>query len=233
MGDAARLLAIERELERTFVREEQRAQRAAGGWSAALICFHLAQWRERLRAGFVEFQAGRTYTGPGNSDEVNDRELPTGRDLPLSQTSLRADQALEEVMALYDSLGEREFKWGMTNTTGDSIVRNSYFHPRVHIAAYWQENGDQRRAHQLLENTAGELRELWPSPVILGAGLYNLAGARVAQGLHEEAVDLLDEAAPMRPDILERAGQDPELAKLRGDPRFQELTGGPSGVESA
>jgi len=150
--------------------------------------------------------------------------MPAGCDLPLGQTSVRADQSLGELMALYTSLGEREFRWTTTFTTGDAIVRNSYFHPRVHIGAYWQENRDERRAHQLIENTVGERRELWPSPVILGAGLYSLATARVAQGDCDSAIDLLDEAAPMRPDILRQAHGDPDLAALRGDPRFEELT---------
>ena len=197
MGDVARLLAAQRELERTFVSEALRLERVPNGWSAALICFHVAQWRERLGAALTELQAGRPYSQPGDVDEL---------------------------ISLYSSLGEREFRWTLTSTTGDAIVRNSYFHPRVHIGAYWQDNRDERRAHQLIENTVGQLRELWPSPVILGAGLYNLATVRVAQGDCESAIDLLDEAAPMRPDILRRAPGDPDLAALQGNARFQELT---------
>ena len=233
MGDTARLLTIERELERSFVQEEERDVRSPAGWTAALICFHLAQWRERLSVALTDFSRGQSYSQPANVDELNDRELASGRDLPLSQTSVRADQTLANVIELYGSIGEREFEWTITKTTGDAVLRNSYMHPRTHISTYWRENGDERRAHQLIENTVGELRELWPSPVILGAAVYNLACARVAQGRLDEALDLLDEASPMRPDILERAGLDAELAPLRGDARFEELTGGPSGVQTA
>jgi len=226
VGDVGRLLAVERELERTFVSEALRLEPAPNGWPVALICFHLAQWRERLGTALTDFQAGHPYSHPVDVDveEVDDLELPIGCDLPLGQTSVRADQSLGELMALYASLGEREFRWTTTYTTGDAIVRNSYFHPRVHIGTYWHENHEERRAHQLIENTVGELRELWPSPIILGAGLYSLATARVAQGDRESAIDLLDEAAPMRPDILRHAHGDPDLAALKGDPRFEELT---------
>jgi len=224
MGDVGRLLAAERELERTFVSEALRLDTAPTGWTVALICFHLAQWRERLGTALTDFQAGHAYCQPGDVDEVNDSEMPSGCDLPLGQTSVRADQSLGELMTLYAALGEREFRWTTTFTTGDAIVRNSYFHPRVHIGAYWHENREERRAHQLIENTVGQLRELWPSPVILGAGLYNLAAARVAQGDRDSAIDLLDEAAQMRPDILRHAHGDPDLAALKGIPRFEELT---------
>src|SRR5579864_854229 len=153
MGDVCRLLAVERELERSFVSEALRLESAPTGWPVALICFHVAQCRERLGAALTDFQSGHAYSQPCDADDVNDREIPTGGDLPLGQTSVRADQSLGELMALYTSLGEREFRWTQTFTTGDAIVRNSFFHPRVHIGAYWQENRGERRAHPLLENT--------------------------------------------------------------------------------
>jgi hypothetical protein len=102
-------------------------------------------------------------------------------------------------------------------------VRNSYFHPRLHISDYWHESGSNDRAHSLIESTVDELRELWPSPLILGAGLYNLACVRAGQDRHAEALDLLEEAAPMRPDLCAAAAQDSDLADLQDEPRFQAI----------
>ena len=86
---------------------------------------------------------------------------------------------------------------------------------------YWHENGGNDRAHSLIESTVDELREMWPSPVILGAGLYNLACVRAGENRREEALDLLEEAAPMRPDLRTAAAREPDLAGLRDEPRFQ------------
>ena len=233
MGDAGRLLTIERDLERSFADEEQRLARVPVGWPPAVIFFHVAQWRERLRSALAEFAAGRQHAQPGNVDEINDREIPMGHDLPLSQVAARAESELSELIQLYAATGDREFRWTLTSTTGDAVVRNSYFHPRLHISAYWRQNGDERRAHQLLENTVVALRELWPSPFILGTGLYNLATARVAQGRNDEALGLLEEARPMRPDIVERAASDADLAALRGHPRFERLARPGSAVEGS
>ena len=44
---------------------------------------------------------------------------------------------------------------------------------------------------------------------------------RVGQGRHTDALDLLEEAAPMRPDLCAAAGRDSDLAGLRDEPRFQ------------
>jgi hypothetical protein len=222
--EPGRLLEIERDLERSFVAEETALDREAKGWPAALIMFHLARWRERLRRGLTDFQAGRPYTPPpANIDEFNDQELQTGRGLTLAETSARAAAELGELIDLSSKVGVQPFKWNLTGTTGDALVRNSYFHPRVHISTYWHENGDNDRAHRLIETTVDELREMWPSPLILGAGLYNLACVRAGEGRHGDALDLLEEAAPMRPDLCAAAAGDQDLQPLRGDSRFQAI----------
>src|SRR5579859_1231211 len=216
---------MERELERSFVAEEAGLNREPKGWPAALIMFHVAQWRERLRVGLADLDAGRPYTPPPTKiNELNDQELPTGRGLTLEETSTRADAALGALIELSSKVGDQPFKWGLTQTTGDALVRNSYFHPRLHIGDYWHENGGNDRAHSLIESTVDELREMWPSPLILGAGLYNLACVRAGQDRHNEALDLLEEAAPMRPDLCAAAAQDSDLARLRNEPRFQAIT---------
>ena len=216
---------MERDLERSFVEEERSLGRQPNGWPPALLFFHIAQWRERLRGALTDFHSGREFKPPpANIDEFNDVELSAGHAVSLSESYVRADAALAALIDFCPAVGEQPFTWYITRTTGDALVRNSYFHPRVHIAAYWQENHDAPRAHDLVERTVCELRELWPSPLILGAGLYNLAGVRVAQGRHDDALTLLVEAAPMRPDIISRAGADEDLAPLRDDARFRKLT---------
>jgi hypothetical protein len=222
--DPSRLLQLERDLERSFVAEEIALAREPKGWPASLNMFHIAAWRGRLRRGLGDFHAGRPYTPPpANIDEFNDAELPSGQGVSLEDASGRADEALAALIELSGQVGNQPFKWNLTSTTGDALVRNSYFHPRVHITAYWQENGEDARAHNLVENTVAELREIWPSPIVLGAGLYNLACVRVEQGRRSDALDLLEEAAPMRPDLCAAAARDSDLAPLRDEPRFQAL----------
>src|SRR6266851_5396098 len=131
------------------------------GWPASLIMFHIARWRERLRSGLTDFDAGRPYTPPpANIDEFNDQELPSGRDLTLKETSARADAELEALTGLIAKVGDQPFNWNLARTTGDALVRNSYFHPRMHISEYWHENGGNDRAHDLIETTATDLREM-------------------------------------------------------------------------
>ena len=202
--------------------KEAALDREPKGWPAALIMFHVARWRERLRNGLADLDTGRPYTSPTvDINELNDQELPAGRELTLEETSARADAALGALIGLSSKVGDQPFQWGLTQTTGDALVRNSYFHPRMHISEYWHENGGNDRAHSLIESTATELREMWPAPLILGAALYNLACVRAGQDRLGEALDLLEEAGPMRPDLCAGAARDSDLAGLRDEPRFQ------------
>ena len=61
---------------------------------------------------------------------------------------------------------------------------------------------------------------------ILGAALYNLAGLRAAQRRVDEALDLLEEALPMRPDLRAGAADERDLAPLRDSQRFRAIIEG-------
>jgi hypothetical protein len=75
----------------------------------------------------------------------------------------------------------------------------------------------------MLEEAATVLRSAAAPPFCLGAALYNLVAVRVGQGRASDALDLLEEASPMRPDLWAAAAQDSDLASLRDEPRFQAL----------
>ena len=223
-SDVRKALESQRDLEREFVAEALKSETQPKGWPAALVMFHLSMWRERLRNALTEFRHAQPYTAPPESiDEVNDAELASGIGTPLPDAAARADKLLTELIALAGELGDRPFKWFTANTTGEALLRNSYVHPRNHIAEYLKENGDHAAAHRLVEDGASEMRAIGASPYILGATLYNLAAVRAVQGRVDEALSLLEEAAPMRPDAVLLAAGDADFAPLRDNARFQAL----------
>ena len=226
--DARELLEAERETERRFVAAAMAvaAEDEPKGWPAALIMFHLAQWRGRLRRSLTDHRDGRSYEPlPADIDAFNDAELPEGAHVSLREAASRADAELVTLIGLAALDGP--FAWGLTNTSSEALLRNSYIHPRNHIAQYLKENGDERAAQELLEATASELRKVSAPPFILGAALYNLACVRAAQDRRSDALDLLEEMAPMRPDLRTAAARDADLTALRGEVRFQTIVTAP------
>lgn len=187
--------------------------------------YHLGMWRERLRNAFAEVNDGKPFTHPPTGvDELNDAELPHGIGTPLADAAARLDLLLGELIELYGKVGERPFDWYAAANTSEAVLRNSYTHPRVHLAAYWTENGHLDRAARLWEDAQPDLMACEVSPRFVALAQYNLACVRVAQGELDEAMRLLEEALPASEVLKAAAPKDAELEALYERPRFQEIT---------
>jgi len=186
--------------------------------------FHMGMWRERLRNALANLSDGKDYERPpANIDEFNETELAQGIGTPLTDAAARADHLLAEIIDLYEKVGERPIDWSLSKTTSEAVLRNSFTHPRTHIAGYYRENGELDRAKRVTEDTVDELLAADAPHVVLGAALYNLAVVRAGEGRSDDALALLKQAFPMRPDIKTAAAEDSDLAPLRENARFQDL----------
>jgi tetratricopeptide (TPR) repeat protein len=220
-------LEAQKKVEQDFVEEARRTETAPKGWPAALVMFHLGMWRERMRKALTDLSESREPNLPSESlDEINDAELASGIGTPLADAAARSEHLLGEIMDLYDWLGDRPFQWYRAKTTTEAVLGNSFTHPRGHLYEYLRENGDIDRANRLWEEAVTLLREVNSPPLLIGASLYNLACARAYQGRLDEALVLLEEAFPMRPDFKERAPKDSDLEALHDDARLKALIAG-------
>ncbi|MDQ6719935.1 MAG: hypothetical protein M3003_03975 [Candidatus Dormibacteraeota bacterium] len=224
MKDVLRLLQAQREIERLFVAEVAQEPDPPRGWSPAMVMFHVAQWRSRLWDSMADAAEGRPVSPPpGDIDELNDTEMAGAAGLSLADAAARSEALLTSLIAMWETMEDQPFKWYMADTTNEAVIRNSYVHPRIHLAEQFTERGYVARGQAILEETATEMRNAEAPPHMLGAALYNLAGVRVAQGRNDDALALLDEALPMRTDLKVAAATDPDLAPLSESERFRSL----------
>lgn len=222
--DILEALQHEREAEKDFVELTLRNERAPRGWPAALVMFHVGMWRERLRNMLVDLAAGREPVKPPTDvDAFNVTELANGIGTPIADAAGRCDYLLGELIELYRGIGERPLEWYAARTTTEALLRNSYVHPRNHMYAYLRENGEDAHAFELIEQGLAEMREVQAPALILQSALYNVSCVRAAQGRLDEAIELLRDVLPARPDMKQAAAGDADLAPLREDARFQEL----------
>jgi tetratricopeptide (TPR) repeat protein len=189
-----------------------------------MTMFHIANWRERLWNGLTEAVEERPVNAPpGDIDELNDAEMVGAAGVSLADAAARSDAALTSIIAMWETMGDQPFKWFAAETTGEAILRNSYLHPRIHIADQLLERGETSRSNALTEETASDLRAAEAPERVLGAALYNLAAVYARQDRSDEALALLEEGLSMRPDLKAAAAGDPDLASLRETARFRAL----------
>ena len=224
MRNVLELLEKQRDLERAFVAEAHGKPEASAGWTPTMTMFHLAKWRDRLWNGLSEAAAERPVNAPpGNIDELNDSEMAGAAGLSLEDVAARSDAALTSIMAMFETMGDQPFNWYISETTGEAILRNSYVHPRIHLADQFRHRGEVARSQRLAEETLAELRAAEAPDRLIGAALYNVAAVRAAQDRSDEALALLEEGLAMRPDLKAAAAGDPDLAALRESARFRAL----------
>lgn len=223
-ADVRQALEAQRKAEQAFLERVRANEKAPVGWPAALVLFHVGMWRERLRNALANIGDGKDYERqPPNTDEFNEAELMSGIGTPLADAASRADHLLGELADLYDKVGDRPIEWGSSTTTTEAVLRNGYTHARVHMYEYFSENGETEAAYRLFEDAVPELGAAHAPAPVMGIVIYNLATIRAQQGRSDEAIDLLRQSLPMRPEIKSVAATDDDLANLRDDPRFKEL----------
>jgi len=220
-------LRKQQDLEKAFVAEAAGKPEPSSGWTPTMTMFHIAQWRDRLWNGLTETAAERPVNAPpGDIDELNDAEMVGATGVSLVDAAARSEAALTSIIAMWETLGDRPFNWYISETTGEAILRNSYLHPRIHLADQFLQRGDAARSQRLTEETASELRAVEAPERVLGAALYNLAAVRATQLRSDEALDLLEESLAMREDLRTGAAANEDFASVRGEPRFRALTQG-------
>src|ERR1700730_4983037 len=159
MKDVLRLLRTQQEGERDCVAEVSGRADPPTGWSPAMMMFHVAQWRERLWNGLTEAAADQPVNAPpGDINEFNDAEMAGAAGLSLADTAARSDAALTSIIAMWETLGDRPFNWYLASTTGEAVIRNSYVHPRMHLADQFLQMGDVARSQRVLEETGSGVR---------------------------------------------------------------------------
>jgi hypothetical protein len=155
------LLETERETERRFVAEAATEADFPGGWPAGLLMAHIGAWRTRLRDSLIEASRGLPVSRPPSDiDGVNAAQLARDAGISLEEAAAQAETRLADLLDLWATLGDRPFSWFTAKTIGEALVRNSYIHPRRHLAEHYVERGDAARGARLKSETLAELRRV-------------------------------------------------------------------------
>src|SRR6266480_2728887 len=77
--------------------------------------------------------------------------------ISLEAAASEADTRLADLLDLWATFGNRPFAWFTAKTAGEALLRNSYIHPRRHLAEHYVERGDRSRGAQIKDETMAAL----------------------------------------------------------------------------
>ncbi len=104
-----------------------------------------------------------------------------------------------------------------------NILGNAYSHTLAHIAELYSKRNSGTAGYALQEEATQKVIAFDPSPRAKGTALYNLACAYALAGNAGRTVELLREAFPLRPDLVEFSKEDGDFNLVRDVPEFQAL----------
>ncbi len=216
----------EQEFTEGLTAEERQAEGTFEQWSAKDVLGHLAAWKHRLAQMIAAVSAGETPPAYGDFDRENAAIYQEYQPLRLEEVVHRSRQAQDELMRAAGCLDEevlsdrQRFAWLEGQPLWRRIAGSGFIHPILHMTEYLRASGRVEKSLGLSERAAEYSLHLSEDPEWQGVVQYNLACAYALAGQRDKALNRLDEALRLRPDLAEWSQQDPDLASIRGDPSF-------------
>jgi hypothetical protein len=217
--------ATERDLFGALAPGLRTAPGADGGWSPKDVLGHLAAWRAIEARRLEAAAAGVEPTGlPDPEEPVDDANAR----LQAERAGWSWDDVVADADASTDALirairatpaAELDASEGLVAGIG----ANGANHAIAHLADIAQLAGAVERFNAFAVEIEAILLQNRLRDRDSGTMLYNIACHRALTGELEEARRLLRDAFRRRPDLLEWAEQDPDVAALRGE--LQALAG--------
>ena len=207
--------------------DEERAQvGAVDDWSAKDAFAHVAMWKEYRVSDIQAVIQGGDPNQIEDFDHENALIFEKYRDKSWEEVMAFAARAHHALFGQLQAMSEAELEmdWQEGRPIWRIIAGNGYSHPLMHVAGYYQAQGDNKRAGELMTVMLGEpLLGLDDSPTWQGTTRYNLACGHSLLGRKEKALAELAEALALEPTLKEWSQQDADLDPLRGEAAYKAL----------
>ncbi|MBI4670109.1 MAG: DinB family protein [Chloroflexi bacterium] len=206
-----------------FLASLPEAERVANGtwekWGTKDVIAHLAFWQNNL----VQILNGLDQPPLEQEpfEERNRKNYLNYETSPWAEVYAAYKDSFDEIKSRIPSFSDADlgetgrFPRIPNGTLQGSILGNTYGHTIIHLAELIGKYSSQAKGLALQEQATTILIEFDPSPHAKGTALYNLACWYALTGQAPRAIQLLGEAFPLRPDLVEFSKQDTDLDSLR------------------
>jgi tetratricopeptide (TPR) repeat protein len=229
----AALYRHEQEEERRYVARMNSEERSATGtpekWSSKDVFAHIAYWNGKMAVTLEKAGRDETPEPYGELDEVNAETFELTMDLQWSQIRESLKEATESLVSGIEQLPEEDlikperFPWQRGQPLWRSVVYVTYYHTMRHLAELYLARGDGDYGQQLQENAAMLQEQLDNSPGWQASVYYNLACYYAVTGNRSKAIDRLEKAFRLSPDLIAWSINDSDIDSIRDDPGYLNL----------
>jgi hypothetical protein len=186
-----------------------------GDWSPKDHQAHLTAWKARQADRIEAMRGGHAYpTDDRETDEINAELQATRADWPWGRIVAEADEVSSRLEAEIRAAGSALLLESGRLVGG--IFGNGPFHAATHFG--WLADAriglDEARLAAFIETEEELLNATALPDSDRGTGLYNLACVHALAGRLDRARSLLHDAFRLRPDLVEYALGDADLAAL-------------------
>jgi tetratricopeptide (TPR) repeat protein len=213
------------EVERAFYEGLSKEERENTGsfdhWSVRDLRAHIAAWKESMADNILAAKNGRPPQVVEDYDQENANTYEQHRDKTWEQVAKFSDAATHKLIQQVDSLKESQLDstdflpWPNGRPLWRLVAGYCYSHPMIHLAGYYREKGENRRAGELIGRMSRSMAGLDDSPEWQGVTKYNLACQYSLLGETGKAIEELRDALEYNPDLIEYSKEDPDLDPIR------------------
>jgi tetratricopeptide (TPR) repeat protein len=198
-------------------------------WAAKDLIGHLTGWRMRYAELLAALARGEIPARFENVEDINldffhhyqpqSFEEIQAEYLAANQSLLKAFDALDETLLNNPDLVE----WMSGRTLWNYIAFTEYWHPMDHQLKWLVEQGQSDQANSLQARILEEMSSLDESEAWQGTNLYNDACYEALFGDRDLAVQILEKALSLNPELVEWSKQDSDLDSLREMKAFKSI----------
>lgn len=236
MARKARIMSLITEIDEAEQRfyaglsEEELAKAgSADDWSVRDLRAHMAAWKERMADNIQAAREGRESQVVEDYDHANAITYEQHCGKTWQEVAEYSDAAALNLFQQVDSLSESQLgsidflPWPNGRPLWRLVSGYCYSHPMIHLAGYYREKGDTRRAGELIGRMSRAMADLDDSQEWQGVTSYNLACQYALLGETNKSVAELHKALEHNPGLIEYSKKDPDLDSIRGSTSYQAI----------
>lgn len=198
-------------------------------WSPKDLIGHIAGWRQRY-ADFLQTVAkGEAPARYENGEEINLEIFHHYETLSFQAIRAEYESATQAFLGAFDKINEAQLinadliEWMSGRKLWNYIAFSEYWHPMDHLLKWYVQQDRSQIADETQARILKEMSSLEDSDSWRGTNLYNDACYEALFGDQEQAIEILEEALSLNPELTEWSKQDSDLDSLRQMKAFKAI----------